>query len=712
MLENEKQLYCKKNNHNQPITIVITEQNYKIEDRFLCDICWKGIQIGLHTIPFSSLMDNIKEQQNSFSQNLNMIILKNVVLIEKIKEQIDTIKTSMISTLKDCEEKIKIWHESLIELEQQNSIYSIYSEVERYFQNESKLDSLLELTGQINELNYDFSKKIQLQLTSLKCLSKYESCQQSLLELQWMDLEKMVENGSIIQNNSKNFVKPICEIHNQEIIFVDSSKDVNIESRTSCFKCNRRNGDTVQEFIQKWQSYNQECKGQFQNEFQNFKKHVEDENKKLKIIRKDINKAIDEKLHQNNEQLKINYDTQCKSIQELNYLLNHQKFNQIAEKLSVSERKVQCNQNYKDNNCLLISQINQILNKFDQNEENHQNIKSITFEKIQNIPKKSKNYIEQESVNQQCFAVAFNREDNIMISGFGSEIKVWLFSDGQLTEIDKFEGHDDNISCLLFSQYSNSFVSGSMDFTIKLWKEKSLLIWECSQSFQEHTDFISCIILSKDENFLFSGSYDKTIRIWRLDFPSKTLSQAQALEYHTNLVLGLSLNPSEQLLVSCGQDLQINLWHKGKNNLWNFKQKIKQSIQDFGYRIQFLNDSQFVWINKGYNGSISVFELENDLFIEKLSKQINLSEEDNEDKDFFPIMHNTKLQVFFVKHKKSIYSFKQEINSNITQISNVQISDNPEFYGVFTNNGKYVVINSRVPNQNHTQVVIYKLHFH
>ena len=63
-----------------------------------------------------------------------------------------------------------------------------------------------------------------------------------------------------------------------------------------------------------------------------------------------------------------------------------------------------------------------------------------------------------------------------------------------------------------------------MDFTIKLWKETSLMKWKSSKPYSEHTDFISCITLSKDEDFLYSGSYDKTIRIWKLDFISNTLS--------------------------------------------------------------------------------------------------------------------------------------------------------------------------------------------
>lgn len=39
------------------------------------------------------------------------------------------------------------------------------------------------------------------------------------------------------------------------------------------------------------------------------------------------------------------------------------------------------------------------------------------------------------------------------------------------------------------------------------------------------------------------------------------------------------------------------------------------------------------------------------------------------------------MNVLFIKHKKSIYSFKKEDDGNITLITNIYILDNPEFYG-------------------------------
>ncbi|CAK94338.1 unnamed protein product (macronuclear) [Paramecium tetraurelia] len=710
MFENDSTFKCLK--HNSPFTIVVTEQNFRSEDRLQCANCWNSNQTGLHTIPFLTFVERIKEQQNSFCQNLNMIILKNLSIIDQLKVSINSIKTQLNQKLTNCEEKISLWNAQLIELGDKNSKYSIHSEVDRFIQNESKMDYLLELTRTIKELNYDYSNKIQLQLNHLMDSTNYLNCQQSLLDVNQMDSVDIIESCPLIQSNIQNDArkKPFCQVHNQEIIYVDSDKDVDIELRTSCLKCNRRNGDNLDDFLRKWEHYSQEGKRQLRDQFQKLKFQVKRQNNELISIRTEICQIIDQKIKQNNEMLKTSYDKQFQSIQEFNYQLNHQRLKESALKLSKQESVVNCVQNQNEDYCILTSKINHILHKLDQAQKmTLQDFKAIKLEEISSDPQNNNS---KEDADQSCFAVAFNKSDQIMISGSGSSIKAWLFNEGQLVEIEKFEAHDDNISCLVFSQHSNSFISGSMDFTIKIWKEKSQFKWESSQAYLEHTDFISCLILSQNEDFLFSGSYDRTIRIWKLDFGLKSLQQVQCLEKHTNLVFGLSINSSQSQLVSCGQDQQILLWEKGNGNQWNFKQKVQQSIQDFGFRIQFISDTQFVWSSKGIKGCLCFFELENGLFIEKQEKQINLGEDDCEDKDFFPIYYNTQRNVVAIKHKRSIYTFKKEQDNNITLLTNIQIFENPEFYGQLTNDGNYMVAISKVQNKNVSQFIIKKLHYY
>ncbi|CAD8199190.1 unnamed protein product [Paramecium octaurelia] len=710
ILENDYSFNCLK--HNSHFTMVVTEQNFKSEDRLQCANCWNSNQTGLHAIPFLTFMERIKEQQNSFCQNLNMIILKNLSIIDQLKVSINSIKTQLNQKLKDCEEKISLWNQQLIELGDKNSKYSIHDEVERFIQNESKVDYLLGLTRAIKELNYDYSNKIQLQLNNVMDSTQYRNCQQYLLDINQMDSDDIIESGTLIQSNIKNDVrkKPLCQVHNQEIIYVDSDKDIDVELRTSCLKCNRRNGDNLDDFLKKWESYSQEGKRYLRDQFQKLKFQVERQNNELISIRTELCQIIDKKIKQNNEMLKTSYDKQFQSIQELNYQLNHQGLKESALKLSKQESVEFCVQNINEDYQVLTSKINRILHRLDQTQKvTLQDFKAIKLEEITSF---SQNNNPKEAADQSCFAVAFNKSDQIMISGSGSSIKTWLFNNGQLVEIDTFEAHDDNISCLVFSQHSNSFISGSMDFTIKIWKEKSLLKWESSQAFLEHTDFISCLILSQNEDFLFSGSYDRTIRVWKLDFRVNSLQQVQCLESHTNLVFCLSINSSESQLVSCGQDQQIILWEKGNGNQWNFKQKVEQSIQDLGFRIQFISDTQFIWINKGSKGCLCFFELENGLFIEKQNKQINLGEDDCEDKDFFPIQYNNQRNVVVIKHRKSIYIYKKEEDNNITLLSNIQIFDNPEFYGQLTNDGKYLVATYKVQTKNQSQFITMQLNYY
>ncbi|CAD8082027.1 unnamed protein product [Paramecium primaurelia] len=711
ILEIDQTLICQQ--HNSPITIIVTEQNFKGEERLQCEICWKNNQHSLHTTPYQLYLEKIKEQQDDFCKHLNIIIMKNLSMIEQLKDSINQIKTQFSQKLKDCEEKITIWNTQLMELGNQNSQYSIYNEINMLVKNQSKMNDLLELIRNIKSLNNDYSSKIQPQLNNVMDTTKYDNCLQHLLDINQMDILELIDSSTILTSITQNIMKKksLCQVHNQEIVYVDKSQNVDIEQRTSCLKCNRRVGDILEDFLKQWEIYCKDGKQQLKDEFYDLKSQVQFSNNILKSIKQDICQIIDEKIDENIKILKSSYNKYYSGVWELNNLLNQEGLNNIALKLSMEESYQVCKQIYNQDNGILMSKINYILQQLE-NYTTKYDVKTIEYQDINSINQnKNQNKDQNECDDYLCLTIAFNNSNTIMLSGLGEKIKSWLFIDGQLVEVGTLVGHTDNVSCLVFSKYSNSFVSGALDYGIKVWKEKTQFKWEGSQLYIQHFDFISCLILSQDEDFLFSGSHDRTIRIWKLDFTQNLLQQVQCLEYHTNQIFSMSINNSQSQLVSCGQDKQIILWEKGNNNQWQFKHKIEQSIQDFGYRIQFISDTQFIWLNKGKNGYICFFELDQGIFIEKQNKQIDLGNDDFEDEDFFPIWYNHKIQVIFVKHKKTIYTFKKDKDDNINLITKIQIFNHPKFYGQFTNNGKYLVAIYQKENKNQQQFIIKQLEY-
>ncbi|CAD8110046.1 unnamed protein product [Paramecium sonneborni] len=105
-----------------------------------------------------------------------------------------------------------------------------------------------------------------------------------------------------------------------------------------------------------------------------------------------------------------------------------------------------------------------------------------------------------------------------MASGCGKKIKLWNFKFGQIDEFAQLNGHEDLITCLLFSQNNRNLISASQDFQLRLWRENNNLQWISSQAFQEHLGSINCCIMNQSESFLITGSDDQTIKVWRQTF--------------------------------------------------------------------------------------------------------------------------------------------------------------------------------------------------
>lgn len=71
------------------------------------------------------------------------------------------------------------------------------------------------------------------------------------------------------------------------------------------------------------------------------------------------------------------------------------------------------------------------------------------------------------------------------------------------------------MTAIQYSKHSNFFVSGSLDFTLRLWNiNDNGVDWECIQLLNSHTSTVFGICLDIDENQIFSCSYDTTIIVW------------------------------------------------------------------------------------------------------------------------------------------------------------------------------------------------------
>ncbi|CAD8129540.1 unnamed protein product [Paramecium sonneborni] len=225
-----------------------------------------------------------------------------------------------------------------------------------------------------------------------------------------------------------------------------------------------------------------------------------------------------------------------------------------------------------------------------------------------------------------------------------------------------------------------------------------------------YKSFILCLHLNQNEDELISGSGDFTIKIWKVECKSYKIQFLYSLNKHEGYVDKVNLNSKETQMVSCGWDQKIILWKKDGNNKWQFKYIVKQSNQDFGLRICFLSDT-IVWCQ--YKQLfLHVFKLQNGTFQERSDLKVQLKEIITENNyigfNLFQLKYLEQQKVLIFKSYRYIYFMKVSLNSNLMFVCDPIDCQSIECYSNITNNGRYFVIWNKKTFQFQIHEIYYK----
>ncbi|CAD8128236.1 unnamed protein product [Paramecium sonneborni] len=285
--------------------------------------------------------------------------------------------------------------------------------------------------------------------------------------------------------------------------------------------------------------------------------------------------------------------------------------------------------------------------------------------------------------NDKCYSICFNKDSSIIIAGYmyGS-IKVFDFKQGQMNLKQTLYEHKSHVGCLQFMNKQHSFISGSNDNSIIIWKIDNLNLWQIQQKLIGHKDYILCLLLNTNEDLIISGSDDKSIKFWSKE---KSWQCSQTLESHQNSIRSISLNNSQTQLISCAYDEnQIIISQQNQKKEWIIVQKINQK----GHRLCFINDELFV-VQPVLSQKIYFYELNKSTNLFNKIKELEVQN----GKDCYPYFPQQ-----FIK-KKQILLSKNGHHVNVIRINSTEEFQLEQFinfgtnslFGRLTDDGEFMV---------------------
>ncbi|CAD8119812.1 unnamed protein product [Paramecium sonneborni] len=369
---------------------------------------------------------------------------------------------------------------------------------------------------------------------------------------------------------------------------------------------------------------------------------------------------------------------QLEICEEILFKQLKQQIEQIQQIIDQILKNIKCQITQKENNQLLDNSEREIIiiklpehkNIFEGNEN------QFTFELM------NENTIKEVD---RCDAIAFNKDQSIVLAGCGKDIKIFEHQQGKLNQIQLLSEHKKNISTLNFMKMNNNFISGSRDNQIIIWQVIGHNKWNCQQILNGHTSWIFCLLLNNTDDLIITGSFDKTIKFWIKQ--DQWLCQ-QTITDHTSSVYSLSLNEQQNKLISCSFDSYILVIEQNKmDKQWSVSQKIK--VDQFGYRLCFINDNQFAFQPK-CKEQLHVYELDPNNKQYRKTKEISVKCGSSNCDCFFPQQYLKSKCMLVNKNGKNLNIIQMKQNGDFVVQQSLEFG-NQNLYGQLSDDGEYLI---------------------
>ena len=157
-----------------------------------------------------------------------------------------------------------------------------------------------------------------------------------------------------------------------------------------------------------------------------------------------------------------------------------------------------------------------------------------------------------EGHKDDVYSVSFSPDGRYAISGSEDyTLKLWDVASGEC--IRTFEGHEMGVYSVSFSPDGRYVISGSLDETLKLW---DIATGKCIRTFEGHKKSVNSISFSPDGRYVLSGSDDGTLKLWDV----ATGECIRTFKGYKGVVTSVSFSPDGRYALSGGGDNILKLW--------------------------------------------------------------------------------------------------------------------------------------------------------
>lgn len=172
--------------------------------------------------------------------------------------------------------------------------------------------------------------------------------------------------------------------------------------------------------------------------------------------------------------------------------------------------------------------------------------------------------------------------------------------------ISEFVGHSQPVTCLAVSKDCKNLISGSTDYSSKLWDIKT---GRALQTYSGQSSALYSLAISSDGKLLASGGWDRNVKLWN----ATTGQKLPDLTGHNAWIYSIAISPNSKMLASGDISGGIKLWDLEKMKI---KRELSGHTEWVG-SVSFSPDNKSL-VSSSKDGFVKIWDTESGQLVKSL----------------------------------------------------------------------------------------------